>query len=170
MQTEYSRTVPPPQPAPVEPKQTTVVAAHPEVINSMSHPKAYAFLQRSCKDGKELVPKEIVDQWRAGGTHKSKLLQTFVRKIYVEGATQNTNCLRLEAYVKLRQATRDWATSMQGYEWRTEEELGENGLKWSTILGMFFLKGTLCVQVLIHLYNFILSPWCFSFFEMDAFQ
>lgn len=124
-------------PAVPVPRATAVVPTQAEVINSMTHPKAYAWLQRSCKDDKGLVPQEIVDQWRAGGTQKSKLLQTFVRKIYVEGASQHQNCLRLECYVKLRQATRDWATSMQGYEWRTEDELGESGLKWSTILGMF---------------------------------
>lgn len=142
------------------PRAAAVVATQPEVINSMSHPKAYAFLQRSCKDDKGLVPKEIVDQWKAGGTEKNKLLQTFVRKIYIEGASQSTNCLRLECYVKLRQATRDWATSMQGYEWRTEEELGENGLKWSTILGMF-LKARF-VRFVFHLYQ-LFDATFFSF-------
>ena len=33
----------------------------------MTHPKAYAFLQRTCKEGKNLVPQEIVDDWLAGG-------------------------------------------------------------------------------------------------------
>ena len=111
--------------------------AIPETINSMTHPRAYAFLHRSCKEGKNIVPQEIVDDWLAGGARKNKLLQTFVRKIYVDGGSQDVNCLRLDAYVKIKQATRDWSTSMKGFAWHTEEELGENGLKWSPSLGWF---------------------------------
>lgn len=87
---------------------------------------------------KGLVPKEVVDDWLSGGTKKNKLLQTFVRKIYIEGGSQAENCLRLEAYIRIRQAAKDWSTTMVGFAWHTEEELGPDGLKWNPSLGWFW--------------------------------
>lgn len=101
-------------------------------INSVSHPAAYAWLARNCKEGKGL-PDDVLRDWDAGGAKRNKLLANFVRKVYVPGATNSTNCLRLEAFSKIRQATKDFSTALQGYEWKTEAEMGsgEGGLKWS---------------------------------------
>ena len=106
----------------------------PAVINSITCPEAWGFLYRMCKDGENKgVPDEILTSWRAGGYERNKLLHTFVSKCYVPDHDYGTNRARLECYTKLRQLTKDWKTTMKGYEWLTEVEMAE--LKWSAFLG-----------------------------------
>ena len=62
-------------------------------------------------------------RWMSGkreelrGTNCSSLLFT---KSTLPGADQTSNVLRLEAFIKIRQASRDWRSTLQGYEWLTE--------------------------------------------------
>ena len=103
----------------------------------MTHPDAWAFLYRlvkSAENGKETTPQSVIDDWRAGGTARSRLLTQFVDKVHVPGGDHRTNTLRLEAFIKIRQACRDWRSSMKGYEWLTEEELLGDKFKWPEIL------------------------------------
>ena len=132
----------------------TIVNSNPTaIVNSMTHPAAWAFLNRLVKAGevgKEQVSQEVIDEWKAGGTARSKLLTSFVDKVYVQGAEHRTNTLRLEAWVKIRQACRDWRTSLKGYEWLSEHELGQAPHSWPEQLGfnfsgcdtLFFWAGT----------------------------
>lgn len=113
------------------------LVAQSKEVNSATHPNAYAWLQRHCKDDKRgSIPESVLEDWKAGGARRNRLLASFVDKIYIPGAAHNTNLLRLDAFVKIRQATKDISTSLQGYEWKTEAEMGsgENGLKWSESL------------------------------------
>ena len=118
-----------------------LVAADPSTqggcVNRMTHPNAYAWLSRNCKEDKRgTIPDEVLEDWKAGGARRNRLLASFVEKIYVPGAPHSTNLLRLDAFVKIRQATKDISTSLQGFEWKTEAEMGtgEGGLKWSESL------------------------------------
>ena len=104
----------------------------------MTHPDAWAFLNRlvkSAEAGRATVSPEVIEEWRAGGAVRCKLLGAFVNKVYVPGGDYNTNTLRLDAFIKIRQASRDWRTSLRGYEWLTEEELATDK-KWSENRGM----------------------------------
>ena len=95
----------------------------------MTHPDAWAFLNRlvkSAEAGKASVSPEVIEEWRAGGAVRCKLLTAFVNKVYVPGGDYNTNTLRLDAFIKIRQASRDWRTSLRGYEWLTEDELASD--------------------------------------------
>lgn len=104
----------------------------PAVINSITCPEAWGFLYRMCKDGENKgVPDD--DLFKAGKNERNKLLHTFVSKCYVPDHDYGTNRARLECYTKLRQLTKDWKTTMKGYEWLTEAEMAE--LKWSAFLG-----------------------------------
>ena len=107
----------------------------PPVINSMTHPDAWAWLNRSCKPGKNLVPDEVLSDWMAGGQKRNALLHSFVKKVYQPNASQQVNALRLEAWHRIRQATRDWTKTFQGFEWKTETEMSTD-LKWSEFLGL----------------------------------
>ncbi len=60
----------------------------PPVINSMTHPDAWAWLNRSCKPGKNLVPDEVLSDWMAGGQKRNALLHSFVKKVYQPNASQ----------------------------------------------------------------------------------
>ncbi len=111
--------------------------AIPETINSMTHPRAYAFLHRSCKEGKNIVPQEIVDDWLAGGARKNKLLQTFVRKIYVDGGSQDVNCLRLDAYVKIKQVSDQGLVDQ--HEGLCLAHGGRAWRKWSQVVSVTWL-------------------------------
>ncbi len=104
-------------------------------INSVSHPAAYAWLARNCREGKGL-PQEVVQEWEAGGAKRNRLLASFVKRVYTPGAAHGTNLLRLEAFIKIKNATKDFSKSLVGYEWKTESEMGsgEGGLKWSESL------------------------------------
>ena len=107
------------------------------IVNSMTNPDAWAFLYRLVKasdNGREAVDPEVVRDWKAGGTARSKLLTQFVDRVYVPGGEHRTNTLRLEAFIKIRQATRDWRSSLKGYEWLTEEEL-QTKHSWPEKLG-----------------------------------
>ena len=58
------------------------------VVNSMSHPAAWAWLHRNCRADKQAVPREVLDDWMAGGSRKNKLLQSFVQRIYRPNQSQ----------------------------------------------------------------------------------
>lgn len=107
----------------------------PGVINSMTHPDAWAWLHRTCKPGKNLAPDEIMQEWLSGGQKRNALLHSFVKKVYQPHATQQVNLLRLEAWHRIRQVTRDWTKTFKGYEWKTETEMSTD-LKWSESLGL----------------------------------
>lgn len=110
--------------------------AKKQVVNSMSHPEAWAFMHRLVKAGlqeKKPVPKEVIEEWQAGGATRNRLLAGFVEKLYVPGGDHDTNVMRLEAFIKIRQVTKEWRTSLRGYEWLTEE--GMQALNWSETLG-----------------------------------
>lgn len=108
------------------------------VINSQSHPDAYAWLNRSAKSSKAILPPEVLEEWEAGGSRRNQLLRSFVTKVYVPGSSQQTNILRLEAWNRIRQATKNFSRSFVGYAWHTEEELKEV-LKWNEKLGLFLV-------------------------------
>lgn len=100
----------------------------------MTCPQAWGFLYRLCKDGeKKHVSPEILQEWRAGGASRNKLLATFVSKCYNPHEDHAGNRARLEAFVKLRQMSRDWSKTFKGYEWLTEQEMKEKG--WSETFG-----------------------------------
>ena len=101
------------------------------VVNSATHPAAWAFMDRAVK--RQILPEEALKEWQAGGTTRNKLFKSFVHKVYMPGADQNSNVLRLEAFIKIRQASRDWRTTLQGYEWLTESEM-EDDKKWKETL------------------------------------
>lgn len=104
-------------------------AAHP--INSISHPDAWAFLNRVCSgSGKEGVPQQAVADWQAKGTRRARLLKDFAQKVFVQGAPQSSNVLRLEAWVRIKQLTSEWRKSLVGFAYHTEEEM-RTELKWS---------------------------------------
>ena len=104
------------------------------VVNSMSHPAAWAWLHRNCRPDKQIVPKEVLDDWLAGGSRRNKLLQSFVKRIYQPNQSQQATAMRLEAWNKIRQVTRDFTKSFQGFAWKTEEELQK--MEWSETLGV----------------------------------
>lgn len=110
----------------------------------MSCPEAWAFLYRLTKDGeKKNVPQEIIDSWRAGGQARNRLLTDFVRRVYNKECDHATNSGRLECFIKLRQASRNWKTNLQGFEWLTEEEMRER--KWSEKL----IYNSACIFVVV---------------------
>ncbi len=113
-----------------------VAPAAPTTINSTTHPDAWAWLNRSAKSGKAILPAEVLEEWNAGGTRRSALLRSFVCKVYSPGSSQQTNMLRLEAWNRIRQATKDFTRTFKGYAWHTDEEMKEI-LKWSETLGTF---------------------------------
>lgn len=125
----------------------------PLVVNSMSHPNAWQWLNRNCKPDKGVVPKEVYEDWVAGGARRQKLLYNFVTKVHQPGASQQTNALRLEAFVRFRQCSKDFSKSLAGYSWKTESEMKDD-LHWSESLrdiyeDLFaaFLRYTLCMYV-----------------------
>ena len=107
------------------------VAVVPSVINSMSHPDAWQWLNRAVK--KQIVPLEVYNDWMAGGAKRNQLLANFVTKVHQPGASQQANLLRLEAFIKIRQCTRDVSKSLKGFEWKTKGEMKDD-LKWSESL------------------------------------
>ena len=124
---------PPETLVPVPPEKNVSPPVSHAVVNSMSHPDAYAWLNRSAKSGRGILPPEVQAEWEAGGMRRSKLLTSFVQRVYVPHAPQHTNILRLECWNKIRQCTKDFARSFRGFEWHTEEEL-RTVLKWNEIL------------------------------------
>ncbi|CAJ1443306.1 unnamed protein product [Effrenium voratum] len=87
-------------------------------------------MYRLCKDGeKKGVHGEILQQWREGGGSRERLLKQFVTKAYDASESFTANKARLEALVKLKQASREWRKGMRGFEWLTEEEM--TGKNWS---------------------------------------
>lgn len=123
----------------------------PGMINSMSHPEAWQWLNRACK--KQIVPQEVYNDWMAGGARRNQLLVNFVQRVHRPGDTQQGNLLRLEAFIKIRQCTRDVSKSLKGFEWRTKDEMKDD-LKWSEplksiyVFFVFFCEGTvfMCLQ------------------------
>lgn len=105
-------------------------------VNSMTHPDAWAWLNRSAKSGKAILPAEVLEEWNSGGSRRSSLLRSFVSRVYMPGASQQTNMLRLEAWNRIRQVTKDFTKTFKGYAWHTDEEMKEV-LKWSETLGTF---------------------------------
>lgn len=104
------------------------------VINSMTHPEAWAFLNRACGgEGRPGVPRECVEAWAAKGSQRNKLLREFVEKVYIPKGSQSQNILRLECYTKIKQATAEWRKSLVGFEWHTEQGMKDD-LKWSEFL------------------------------------
>lgn len=102
----------------------------PAVLNSSTCPEAWSFLYRLCRDGeKKGVPEDILQAWRSPGPARNKLLHDFVQKCFNKEVDASTNRARLEAFVKIRQASKDWKRDLKGYEWLTEEEMKEKG--WS---------------------------------------
>ena len=113
-----------------------VAPAAPATINSMTHPDAWQWLNRSAKSTKAILPPEVLEEWNMGGSRRSALLRSFVCKVYSPGSSQQTNILRLEAWNRIRQATKDFTRTFKGYAWHTDEEMKEI-LKWSETLGTF---------------------------------
>ena len=92
-------------------------------INSMTHPDAWAFLNRICGGaGKEGVPESAIADWQAKGTPRARLLRDFVTKVYDKGAPQSSQILKLEAWIKIKQMTSEWRKSLVGFEYRTEKK------------------------------------------------
>lgn len=91
--------------------------AVPGVINSMTHPDAWQWLNRACK--KQIVPEEVYNDWMSGGARRNQLLANFVQRVHRPGDSQQANLLRLEAFIKIRQCTKDVTKSLKGYEWHT---------------------------------------------------
>ena len=107
-------------------------------INSISHPDAWAFLNRICSQGgRPGVPQSAIDDWNAKGTRRSRLLRDFVTKCYQQGAPQNSQILKLEAWIKIKQMTKEWRKSLVGFEYHTEESM-KTELKWSEFFGCNF--------------------------------
>ena len=103
-------------------------------LNSVNCREAWSFLYRMCKGGEAKgVSQDILEAWRAGGQARNSLLHSFVTKCYDKNADYSSNRLRLEAYVKLKQASKEWKKNMQGWEWLTEEEMASKH-GWSEIL------------------------------------
>lgn len=109
------------------------------VINSRTHPAAYAFLSRIFTGEREELPKDLVDQWSSGPGARQQLLRQFVHKVYIPGASQTQNILRLQAWHKMRQATHEWRKNLAGFEWLTETEMAEKE-KWSEQLEKFYMS------------------------------
>ena len=72
------------------------------VVNSMSHPAAWALLHGNCRADKQVVPREVLDDWMAGGSRKNKLLHSFLQRIYRPNQSQQATAIRLEAWNKIR--------------------------------------------------------------------
>lgn len=117
---------------PEAPPVALKVGAAPAVVNSMTHPAAWAWLHRNCRADEPKVPQEVLDDWLAGGTRKNKLLHSFVQRVYQPNQSHQVTALRLEAWNKIRQVTKDFTRSFQGFEWKTEDELKK--MDWSEIL------------------------------------
>ena len=99
-------------------------------INSVTHPHAYAFLNRLCSDGESKgVPDEVLAMWRAKGPSKNKLLEMFVSRCYDRDDDNHANRGRLEALIRFRQSSREFKKSMQGFSWLTETEMQKK--EWS---------------------------------------
>ena len=99
-------------------------------INSVTHPHAYAFLNRLCTNGEnKAVPEEVLTMWRSKGPEKNKLLGLFVQRCYNRDEDSSANRGRLEALIRFRQCSREFKKSMQGFSWLTEAEMKER--KWS---------------------------------------
>ena len=99
-------------------------------INSVTHPHAYAFLNRLCTNGEnKAVPEEVLTMWRSKGPEKNKLLGLFVQRCYNRDEDSSANRGRLEALIRFRQCSREFKKSMQGFSWLTEAEMKERN--WS---------------------------------------
>lgn len=126
-------------------------------LNSINCQEAWTFLYRLCRDGeKKKVDPEILASWRAGGPARSKLLSDFVRKVYNKEVDHTTNRARLECFVKLRQASRNWKTTLVGFEWLTVQEMKDknwsetlNFNSQSLLLYLFVSYFPFCVLLLI---------------------
>ena len=95
-------------------------------INSVTHPHAYAFLNRLCSDGESKgVSEEVLAMWRSKGPNKNKLLEMFVTRCYDRDADNHSNRGRLEALIRFRQCSKEFKRSMQGFSWLTEAEMQE---------------------------------------------
>lgn len=123
------------------------VATAPSVINSMTNPDAWQWLNRACK--KNVVPQEAYNDWMAGGAKRNQLLANFVTRVYQPGQSQQTNLLRLEAFIKIRQCTRDISKSLKGFEWRTKGEMKDD-LKWSESLDSICVHCSLFISAKVH--------------------
>ena len=143
---------------PVTVRKAASTAAPGCVINSTTHPDAYAWLNRSAKSGRGILPPEVLEEWEAGGTRRSKLLTSFVRRVYVPHAQQRTNVLRLEAWNRIQQCTKDFSRSFKGFEWRTEEEI-RTVLKWNELLSCFKVQpcNLFSIAVLVEFYSWWIS-------------
>lgn len=158
---------PPATLVPVTPRQGASTAPSGCVVNSTTHPDAYAWLNRSAKSGRGILPPEVLAEWEAGGARRNKLLTSFVRRVYVPGAQQRTNVLRLEAWNRIQQCTKDFTKSFQGFEWHTEEEL-RTVLKWNEILSFLSynlcnLFSKCCSASVLHLFSILLVDFRLSF-------
>eukprot|EP00435_Cladocopium_sp_Y103_P013754 s1834_g3.t1 len=61
-------------------------------INSVTHPHAYAFLNRLCANGESKgVPEDVLAMWRSKGPEKNKLLGLFVTRCYNRDEDSNAN-------------------------------------------------------------------------------
>ena len=99
------------------------------VVNSASHPHAYAFLNRMCGPGAENrgVSQEVIDQWRTKGPGKNKLLHMFVTKCYIRDDDAHGNRARLEALVRFKQCSKEFRQTLQGFSWLTKSEMEKLG-------------------------------------------
>ena len=107
------------------------------VVNSASHPHAYAFLNRLCGKGAEEkgVPQEIIDQWRGKGPGKNQLLHMFVTKCYLRDDDSHGNRGRLEALVRFKQVSKEFRQSLQGFSWLTKSDMQKLGWNESKVDG-----------------------------------
>ena len=73
----------------------------------------------------------------AGGLVRQKLLKEFIEKCYqpqnAHGNTVFPLQARLEAVFKIRQMSRDWRKTLQGFEWLTADDMRKTG--WPKCLG-----------------------------------
>ena len=129
-----------PKPVPASAKSS----GEPLAVNSLTNPDAWQWLNRACKPGKNLVPEEVYNDWVAGGARRQKLLYSFVTKVHQPGASQQTNALRLEAFVRIRQCSKDFSKSLAGYSWKTESEMKDD-LHWSESLCFIYEQFVCCI-------------------------
>ena len=108
------------------------------LINSRTHPAAYAWLARAMTTDRAELSKELVDQWSAGPGARQQLLRQFVQKVYLPGAPQAQNLMRLQAWHTMRQATQEWRKNLAGFEWLTESDMADKE-KWSEQLEKYYV-------------------------------
>ena len=107
-------------------------------------PDAWAWLNRSAKSGKAILPAEVLEEWNSGGSRRSSLLRSFVSRVYMPGARSTNQHVAIGSMEPHTAGDEGFHENLQGlrvaHGWRNERSLE---VEWDTRYflnhGCFFL-------------------------------